>query len=318
VTRACHACLAVLTSVMVAAPVVAQTTFKSGVEAVRLDVSVMRDGRPIRGLTADDFIVTDNDVARRLESSSLEAAPLNVIMALDNSGSVMGDKLSHLIDAATAVANGLRDADQGALITFSERVDRHVPLTGDGRRLVRALSALSASGATALRDGVVAALALQQDEDHRTVLLVFSDGRDTASWLTERNVLDLIRRTKTIVHAIEIPEQQTAPPPPIVPALSPNTIPGARPNVPGFASDPSSFLRELTRAAGGRYWRATEPAQLGALFRAALDEMRTRYALTFYPPVPNQPGWHRLEVRLKRGSATIVARPGYWVESPQQ
>jgi VWFA-related protein len=299
---------------MIVANVAGQTTFKTGVEVVRLDVSVMRDGRPVRGLTADDFIVTDNDVAQRIESASLDSAPLNVVMALDNSGSVVGKKLSHLIDAASAVVADLRNVDQGALIAFSDKVERRVALTGDRARLTHTLAQLNAAGATALRDGVMVALSLGQDEERRTVVLVFSDGRDTASWLTERNILDVVRRTKPIVHAIEIPERRPEPLPAILPARSPNSIAGPLANLPGSASDPSSFLREVTRAAGGRYWSASEPEQLGALFRAALDEMRTRYTLTFYPRVPNPAGWHRLDVRLKRGSATIAARQGYYVE----
>jgi VWFA-related protein len=301
---------------MIVASVAGQTTFKTGVEAVRLEVSVMRDGRPVRGLTADDFIVTDNDVAQRIESVSLDNASLNAVMALDNSGSVVGEKLSHLIDAATAVVTDLRDTDQGALITFSERVERRLALTGDRARLTHTLAQLNAAGATALRDGVMAALSLGQDEERRTVVLVFSDGRDTASWLTERNLLDVVRRSKPIVHAIEISERRSTELPPPISARSPNwTAAGALP-IPGSASDPSSFLREVTRAAGGRYWSASEPEQLRALFRAALDEMRTRYELTFYPRVPNPPGWHRLDVRLKRGSATIAARQGYFVGAP--
>jgi len=291
----------------------AQTTFKARVELVRLDVSVMRDGRPVRGLAADDFVVTDNDVSQHLERTALDMAPLNVVLALDNSGSVMGEKLSHLIDAATIVVNDLREVDQGALITFSERVERRVALTGERTGLAHALGQLNAVGATALRDGVLAALSLGQDDGHRTVVIVFSDGRDTASWLTERNLLDVVRRTKPIVHAIEIPERRAATPPSFAPRPSPNVAPGPPPSPLGLSSDPSSFLKELTRSAGGRYWSASEPEQLGRLFRAALDEMRTRYELTYYPAGVNQPGWHRIEVRLKRGSATIAARPGYFV-----
>jgi VWFA-related protein len=309
------ACAGALVCLLVA-DVPGQTTFRTGIEVVRLDVSVMRDGRPVRGLTKDDFLVADDDVVHCIESASLESASLNVVMALDNSGSVAGEKLSHLVDAATMVVSDLHDMDRGALITFSERVQRRVAPTGNRAELGHRLRQLNAAGATSLRDGVMAALSIGQDEERRTVVIVFSDGRDTASWLTERNLLDVVRRTKPIVHAIEIVERRPAAPPPLVPPLSPNSTAGPLPNLPGSASDPSSFLRELTRAAGGRYWSATEPEQLAALFRAALDEMRTRYELTFYPRVPNPPGWHRLDVRLKRGSATIAARPGYFVAGP--
>ena len=53
----------------------AQTTFKNGVEAVRLDVSVMRGGRPVRGSSAEDFVVTDNTVLQHIEGIVVDRLP---------------------------------------------------------------------------------------------------------------------------------------------------------------------------------------------------------------------------------------------------
>ena len=52
--------------------------FRSGVEVVELDVSVMRGGVPVAGLTARDFALTDNGVAQDVESVMLEQLPLSV------------------------------------------------------------------------------------------------------------------------------------------------------------------------------------------------------------------------------------------------
>src|SRR5262245_38242758 len=83
------------TSAVVAAQ---QPLFKSRVDLVRLDVSVERDGRPVRGLTARDFSIVDNGVRQRINSVALvEEMPLNVVMALDTSGSLFGSRLQSLI-----------------------------------------------------------------------------------------------------------------------------------------------------------------------------------------------------------------------------
>ena len=65
--------------------------------------------------------------------------------------------------------------------------------------------------------------------------------------------------------------------------------------------------------AGGRTWSATSDSQLRDLFWRALEEMRARYLLTYYPRGVQRPGWHAVKVTLKNGRADITARPGYFV-----
>src|SRR5437667_1183244 len=97
-----------------------QPTFKSGVEAVRLDVAVTRGGKPIHGLTTRDFSIRDNGVRQRVESvSSVDAGPLNVLMVLDTSRSVSGHRLMDLVDAGRGLLAALRPADRAAPIQFS-------------------------------------------------------------------------------------------------------------------------------------------------------------------------------------------------------
>ena len=66
------------------------------VQVVRLDVSVTRDRVPLQGLTGRDFVVLDNGVEQDVQSTLLETQPLNVLLALDTSGSVSGSRLRHL------------------------------------------------------------------------------------------------------------------------------------------------------------------------------------------------------------------------------
>ena len=93
----------------------AQPAFKSSVEAVRLDVSVMRGGQPVRGLSTEDFVVTDNNVVQRVEGVLVDSLPVSVFLALDTSGSVAGERLSHLIDAGKALVTALRRGDRAEI-----------------------------------------------------------------------------------------------------------------------------------------------------------------------------------------------------------
>jgi len=258
-----------------------QLTFRASVEVVELDVSVMRGGVPVGGLTAKDFALTDNGAAQELQSVTLEQLPLSVTLVLDISQSVAGNRLQHLVQAGEGLTAALHPEDRAALITFSHMVDLRVPMTGDMRTIRDALGKMTGNGATSLRDAVHLALELQPHDRSRPLMLVFTDGHDTASWLTEDASIDSARRVGVVIHAVRV------------------------------SSDP--FLDRLTQTAGGRTWSATSDRQLQELFTRALDEMRARYLLTYTPRGVGQTGWHELKVKMKTGSADVTARRGYFV-----
>jgi hypothetical protein len=95
-------------------------TFKSGIDVVRLDVSVVdRNGAPVRGLTAADFIVTDQGIRQEVQSLAVDPLPLSVQLVLDVSASVSGRRLERLISAANGLLAALRPGDRAGLVTFS-------------------------------------------------------------------------------------------------------------------------------------------------------------------------------------------------------
>jgi VWFA-related protein len=270
--------IAVLAAQTASAP---QTTFKSGVEVVELDVSVTRGGVPVAGLTARDFALTDNGAPQEVESVTLERRPLSVTMVLDTSQSVAGERLQHLVQAGEGLVSALHPDDRAALVTFSHAVNLPVAMTGDLPSIRIALGAMAGDGATALRDAVHLALQFQPRDQSRPLLLVFTDGHDTASWLTEDAAIDSAKRAGVVIHAVRM--------------------------------EPDAFLDRLTQTSGGRTWSATSDRQLQELFTRALDEMRARYLLTYTPRGVRQPGWHELKVKLKTGRADVTARRGYFV-----
>ena len=274
---------AVVAAVM-AAQAVAQpppAVFRSGIEVVELDVSVTRGGLPVPGLTARDFALTDNGAAQDVDSVTLDRLPLSVTLVLDTSTSVAGERLSHLVQAGQGLVNALRPDDRAALVTFSHFVDLRVPMTGDKTLVRDALGAITGVGATALRDAVQLALTLQPHDSTRPLILIFTDGVDTTSWLPEDAVVDTARRTGVVVHAVRVESDR--------------------------------FLDRLAESSGGRTWSATSDRQLRELFTSALEEMRARYLLTYTPKGEARAGWHELKVRLRNGRADITARPGYFV-----
>ena len=216
----------------------------------------------------------------RLVSS--EKLPLNVILALDTSGSVAGEPLDHLRSAAQALLARLEPEDMAGLVTFSHEVTLREGLTKEVDRLGRALGGVEPRGETAVIDGSFAAMMLGETDIGRDLLIVFSDGVDTSSWLTEEQVIDAARRTDVVIYGVSV--RGTIEP---------------------------DFLGQLTRITGGSLFEVESTRDLTGVFVDIFDEFRNRYLLSYSPKGVSTEGWHRLEVKVKgrRGEARV--RAGY-------
>jgi VWFA-related protein len=274
--------------------------FRSGTELVSVDVLVTDGRSPIAGLTAADFELTDNGTPQTIEQIYVEQLPLNVIMVLDISGSVEGERLRALKAGATTVIGRLRPRDRAALVSFSHRIDLGAALTADVATLRGSINALDARGSTSLRDAAFAALALRTADATRTLVLLFSDGLDTASILSEDQVLEIARRSDAIVYTVGIRETP-------MPGRSGSQLRGDAP------AD-HRFLERLSRETAGRLLYAEQNRDIERTFARVLDEFNTRYVLGYAPRGVAGSGWHRLEVRLKKRGATVLARRGYFAE----
>jgi Ca-activated chloride channel family protein len=258
-------------------------TFRAGVEVVTVDVSVTRGDVPVSGLTADDFVVTDNGIRQRIDTVAATQVPLNLTLVFDTSGSVAGERLHALVTASEQLMKELRPDDYLSLITFTSGVDRRVTPTTNFESVRAALHAVTASGDTSLRDALFLALQTTRPEATRPLLLIFTDGADTSSFLSADEVLESVRHADVVIHAVS------------------------------FGSQP--FLSRATHEAGGRIWSASSNRDLQALFSRAIRDMRDRYVLTYSPNGVSRSGWHALRVKLDGKKGDVVARPGYWVRA---
>lgn len=258
--------------------------FRSSVDAVTVDVSVMRDGVAVAGLQAADFQLEDNGARQELSSVTQDSVPLHVSLVLDTSASVSGERLNRLTYAANALLDHLRAEDRTSLITFSQEVRLRTSEAALHSETRAALEGLVGTGSTSLRDGVQLALSLTANARTRSLLLVFSDGADTMSWLSEEDVLDTARRSAGVVHVVRF--------------------------------NGNEFLDRIADATGGRSWAAQSDTQLAQLFTQALEEMRARYVLTYTPARTPAKGWHAIKVSLKDRGSVVTARPGYFVAGP--
>ena len=176
--------------------------FSSKVEAVRVDVLVTNKGRPVRGLQPADFEVLDNGVPQQVDLVSFEQIPLNLVFVFDMSTSVVGERLEHLREGARIVLSGLTQQDQAALVTFGENVRRGTDLTTNLEQVRTALTQDGSRGDTALIDAVYTGMMVGESDVGRSLLIVFSDGVDTASFLSPDVMLDTAKRSDVVAYAV--------------------------------------------------------------------------------------------------------------------
>lgn len=285
--------------------------FRSSAELVLVDVQVREGSNPVANLTASDFELRDSGVVQRIQAATFEQVPVSALLALDVSGSVRGGTLTHLKTAARAAAAALTDDDQGALLTISERIRLQSPWSRDRAALGSAVDPLTASGATALGDGIYTALGLRNDAAGRTLLIVFSDGIDTSSWLDPTAIVQAARETDIVIYGVMVAPLLAA-------RTSEESLPAIRQRASltrWFDSDPSLFpemlLERVADETGGDLLYVSASRDLPAVFGRIVRDFKSRYLLTFTPTRVPQRGWHPLEVKLKGKAGTVRARRGY-------
>lgn len=275
-------CVALAATALARAPVVAQDpVFKARVDGVRVDILVTDRGRAVDGLGATDFEVRDAGVRQSIDLVALGDVPISVVLALDFSASVQGAKLDALRRAGLTLLDGLRSDDQAALLAFNTAVTMRVPLSKDIAPIRSALHEARGSAHTSLVDAALGAMLVGDADSGRTLIVIFSDGVDTASFTRRTTVLETARRVNGVVYGV------------------------------ATQSDDSRFLQELSAATGGRLIELGEGEDPGPAFLEILAEFRRRYVITFTPTGVPAGGWHPLQVRVNRANVRVQARPGY-------
>ena len=275
--------IAILFSTAIVAAAPQRDTFRVTAEEVRIDALVTENGRPVSRLEAADFEVFDNGVPQEIRYAALQKdTPISATLVFDLSRSVAGELLDSLKEAASALLDDFKTEDHAALITFNNAVALGSPPTRDFAGVRRALDKVKAFGNSALIDACYAGLTLAETRPDPPLLIIFSDGRDTFSWLTERAALETAKRSHAVVYTVST---------------------GMLPK--------KAFLRDVTDLTGGTLFEVESTRNLPEVFVGILNEFRRRYLLTYTPQGVPEAGWHELVVRVNRSSARVRARPGY-------
>jgi len=275
-------------------------SFRVGVDVVSLNVTVLDAHlRYVTDLRQDDFVVYEDGTQQEIMFFNRTQLPIALALLLDTSAS-MEERMSTAQQAAAGFARRLRAEDLAQVVDFDSRVDILQAFTNNIDQLERAIRQTSAGGSTSLYNAIYIALKelkkapLAGPEDvRRQAIVVLSDGEDTSSLVTFEEVLDLAKRSETLIYTIGLQSQ---------------TNRSRR----GFR-EADFVLRQLAQETGGRAFFPSDVQDLPAIYQQISDELSSQYTLGYVSKNPRRDGrWRRIVVRVNRADATARTKQGYY------
>jgi Ca-activated chloride channel family protein len=269
-----------------------QATFKSGTSIVPVLTTVTdNQGRLVPNLEQEDFTVLDNGKPQSITLFQNETQPFTVVVMLDFSFS-MTTHLDLLKAATEQFILRMLPQDKGQVGAFSDKIQFSGEFTNDRDDLVAALRDLQFGNPTRLYDAIDASMDELKDVEGRKIVLVFTDGDDTASRRGMGDVLDKAKMTETMIYAIGLESEF-----PIAPGRMQRTR-------------PDRGLRKLADETGGGYFELKKTTELAPTFTRVAQELHSLYTIGFAPTLLDNKE-HKLEVRMKQPGQTGRARKSY-------
>jgi hypothetical protein len=158
-------------------------------------------GRLVPDLDKIEFEILEDQKPRAVDLFQSEALPITVVVMLDTSGS-MTLSVDEVKLGAEQFLIRLLPLDKGMVGAFNDKIQFTGPFTADRDDLVSSLKDLDFGYPTRLYDAIDASMNELQNIDGRRVVIVFTDGEDTASKLSEGTVVDRARREGVMIYGI--------------------------------------------------------------------------------------------------------------------
>jgi Ca-activated chloride channel family protein len=271
---------------------------------VLVNVSVKNArGKYVSTLDRKAFTLLEDDREQDVAEFFGEEAPMAVAVVLDVSGSVVEKDLNRYRNSALDLAYRLKPDDTLALYTFDEKgVQKVRDFSSTVAGLKPLLKQLKGEGNTPLYDAILlASQELRMRPERRRALVLISDGADSASQATLREVEKQTFLAGVAVYAIDLV----------------NTEKSARRSPERQAA--AQTLKQIAQESGGRYitteggfFLIPSRMKLKRIFNELIDELHSQYTIAYEPTNPRRDGrWRTIRVNLEQSDLTARTRLGY-------
>jgi Ca-activated chloride channel family protein len=257
------------------------------------------NGTLVGGLTREDFTVAEDGHPQQIAVFERQSElPLNITLAIDTSGSVHKD-MTEEADAARRFAHAiLRQQDQMSLLSFATDVRELTPFTNKLSQIDRGLGQLRSDWATALYDAIYLGSQKLGRKEGRKVLVIISDGDDTAKNTTYAQALEQALRNEVMIYSlIDVPIEASA----------------------GRDTGGEHALITLAEQTGGKSFYVNDGG-LDKAFARVSDDLRTQYLIGYYPRNQDTSrAFHGIQVSIPRaasGAFNVRHKTGYFANLP--
>ena len=282
-----------------------QPAFRTGVDLVSLNVTVTDgDNRYVTDIDQPSFQIFEDGALQDITFYTRTQLPIALALLIDTSAS-MTEKMSTAQQAAIGFAERMRDQDSASVIDFDSRVDVLQGFTNSIDELKTAIRRTSAGGSTSLYNaiyislkelGKVGATTTTVGEIRRQAIVMLSDGEDTSSLVEFDEVLELAKRSDTVIYSIGLRSRDI------------RTRRGFR--------EADFVLRQLAQETGGRAFFPEHADDLQIIYQRISDELSSQYTLGYISKNPLQDGrWRRVVVRVDRPEVAARTKQGYYAPS---
>ncbi|HKA17453.1 MAG TPA: VWA domain-containing protein [Blastocatellia bacterium] len=285
------------------------STIRLNARLVNLNVKVFdKDGRPIPRLKPENFTVLEDNIPQEVTYFQPVAAPVNLLLLLDLSGSI-GSKLQIMKKAAKKFVDSLARDDKIAIATFTTRFHSVCDFTNDkGLLKTRVDAIVNPGGDTALYDAAWSALdSLDRNSNSRNALVILTDGVDSAFIPDEqgskREFADLMMRV----------EEEEATIYPIYFDTEPQVVGGAY--TPQVFAKARRQLEALADQTGGSYFKASRTEDLDQVYKRVAAELHSFYSLAYSAKDARNDGrFRRISVKIDRDGVKARTKRGYYAK----
>jgi Ca-activated chloride channel family protein len=282
-----------------------QPAFKTGVELIRVPVSLTQGNKPVEPgiLTAADFRVTEDGVAQAVALFERESLALSLCIVVDASGSMAaGSAAQFALAALRQVLTRLLPEDEVSMIAFAGHPVVVAPWT-PAPDVTRLAMKLEPHGSTSLNDAVVTALdVINGAHNPRPVVLLITDGGENSSRAPLSQIVTTRRQSETQVYAFNV----------VSPASAQRSIgrgPGG--DMPMVPTPTLEVLPRLIGDSGGFEYRVLAGSDAASVARAFVDDLRFQYTLGYTPLKAFDGKYRRVKIEVTKRGFRVRHRGGY-------
>ena len=285
------------------------TATSYGQQPVNLSMIVTdKDNKGVNSITRDQIRVFEDKVEQTILSIEPDERPVDLVIALDSSGSFR-TLLPAALESARLMVVNRRPDDRIAIVRFvsSSIIEKVQDFTADGDTLLKAIDKFYVEkGQSAVIDALYISTQFvaehnNSNENRRRVVAIVTDGEDRNSYYKEDHLLKLLREQGVQVFILGLVSELEA---------------DARFARPGSRAKAEKLLTHVAEESGGRvFFPKDKPALIDSTAQLILD-LRAQFRIKYQSTnTATKPGFRKVDVKFVPTDSEkrkLLAPPGYY------